>query len=421
MDLDLRAELERDVQRLRDEVDRFTWIVVSGDIAFGGRSEEYVSAREWLNTLTNVAGCEADHVWLVPGNHDIDRDIAGQGKLLPSFRRELREAAPAHIETTLASWMQDPAAAPHLLAAQRAYLEFAASYGCVPEKGHLHWDRDLILDDGSTLRVRGINSAVVSDATDNDGANRLVVDQMQLTIPRGPDDSVQYLLMSHHPPDWLHNRDVVEDYMKRARIQLFGHKHRAHVDIINNSLRLTAGAVHPSRAEQDWEPRFNAIRISTWASGGQRRLRADVYARKWSEDDTAFIPVMESSSTFRRIELDLPQWSAPAPDRGALSPEPLGEEKSADILSSVAVDAKRSEVNARQRLTYRFFSLSFLGRIDVARGLGLLRESDEGISGEEFGRRIFQRARDERKLEQLWAAVETRFADPANNNPYKGM
>ncbi|HEX7742894.1 MAG TPA: metallophosphoesterase, partial [Sphingobium sp.] len=49
-------------------------IIVTGDIAFGGKAKEYADAGEWLDRLTSAVGCPRTAVKLVPGNHDIDRD-----------------------------------------------------------------------------------------------------------------------------------------------------------------------------------------------------------------------------------------------------------------------------------------------------------------------------------------------------------
>jgi Calcineurin-like phosphoesterase len=49
-------------------------VIVTGDIAYSGKKEEYQKAAGWLGELTNAIGCELIDVQMVPGNHDIDRD-----------------------------------------------------------------------------------------------------------------------------------------------------------------------------------------------------------------------------------------------------------------------------------------------------------------------------------------------------------
>lgn len=48
-------------------------IIVTGDIAFSGRSTEYGYARELLTTISSMLETELGrdvHIFLVPGNHD---------------------------------------------------------------------------------------------------------------------------------------------------------------------------------------------------------------------------------------------------------------------------------------------------------------------------------------------------------------
>src|SRR5258708_1425441 len=51
---------------------RATGVIVSGDIAYSGKSSEYRQAAAWLDDLTAAIGCEQTAVQVVPGNHDID-------------------------------------------------------------------------------------------------------------------------------------------------------------------------------------------------------------------------------------------------------------------------------------------------------------------------------------------------------------
>jgi metallophosphoesterase superfamily enzyme len=49
-------------------------VIVSGDIAYAGKQQEYVNAGKWLDRLTAAVGCDVTNVQVVPGNHDIDRE-----------------------------------------------------------------------------------------------------------------------------------------------------------------------------------------------------------------------------------------------------------------------------------------------------------------------------------------------------------
>jgi small GTP-binding protein len=67
-----RTQLETDlIQELK--ITRLEYLVISGDIGNGATEEEYKAAFQMLDNLVKHFGLDADHVILVPGNHDMDR------------------------------------------------------------------------------------------------------------------------------------------------------------------------------------------------------------------------------------------------------------------------------------------------------------------------------------------------------------
>jgi len=71
-------------------------------------------------------------------------------------------------------------------------------------------------------------------------------------------------------------------------------------------------------------------------------------------------------------------------------------------------------------LAHRFLSLPYVGRMEVAKSLSLLRDEDEALPETERSKRIFVRARENRQLAQLWTAVEQRHADSKYlTNPFE--
>ena len=78
---DAREQLVLDAQELvRAHADgRATGVIVTGDIAYSGRREEYAKAATWLDRLTAAIGCEKTAVQVVPGNHDIELSAISSG------------------------------------------------------------------------------------------------------------------------------------------------------------------------------------------------------------------------------------------------------------------------------------------------------------------------------------------------------
>jgi len=54
-------------------------ILVTGDIAYSGVTEQYKVAGQWLDALAEAVGCDPNRVQMVPGNHDLDRKKTSKG------------------------------------------------------------------------------------------------------------------------------------------------------------------------------------------------------------------------------------------------------------------------------------------------------------------------------------------------------
>lgn len=76
-------------------------------------------------------------------------------------------------------------------------------------------------------------------------------------------------------------------------------------------------------------------------------------------------------------------------------------------------------MDARRLLTYRFLTLSYPARFEVAQSLNLLDESDRGLSETETYRLWFKRAMDRTQLDALWEAVEKKHGAPSASNPFR--
>lgn len=71
---DARNELLRDCATQNEALGPADGILVTGDIAFSGKHEQFARAGEWLDKLAEAAGCSPNtSVRVIPGNHDIDR------------------------------------------------------------------------------------------------------------------------------------------------------------------------------------------------------------------------------------------------------------------------------------------------------------------------------------------------------------
>ena len=168
LDADLRDQLELDVQRVRNLVGvPFHGIIVSGDLAFAGREAEFDAAFSWLKKLSDFCGCAPENAFCVPGNHDVDRQVYENSLNLRNLHDQLRPTHPDRVDELLGDALRDTDAAATLFRPLEQYNRFAAKFQCSTAPGALVWMHRVGLNDGSTLVLRGANSALVSDLTDD--------------------------------------------------------------------------------------------------------------------------------------------------------------------------------------------------------------------------------------------------------------
>ncbi|WP_114208721.1 metallophosphoesterase family protein [Acidisarcina polymorpha] len=86
----VRNELVRDAANLLPAVQPLTGIIVSGDIAFAGKPDEFKTGIDWLAELSAKLNCDPSLVWCVPGNHDVDRNVIREHTGITPIQNEIR-------------------------------------------------------------------------------------------------------------------------------------------------------------------------------------------------------------------------------------------------------------------------------------------------------------------------------------------
>ena len=312
--VDLRNELQLDLRRLRARFPRLDGLVISGDIAFGGQSAEYAYARGWIESVRELLGCDRTGVMLTPGNHDVDRSLIPPGGEVDELQRAIRNGPSAHQRDRLmAGILRHETRGEALLKPVQAYNDLAKEYECEVSRTSPFWERDFDLSDGTKLRFRGMTSTMLSGPNDDESTHKMLYGAAQRQILRLP--NVRYAVIGHHPPSWtLEGDDADRAFSDRTAFQLFGHKHDQWVTVLGSGVRLIAGAVHPDPAEAGWLPRYAAIAVSVV---GDEQIALRVYPRRWSDEETTFIPDFNSAGRdFRDFTVRV------EPRTAATSPEP---------------------------------------------------------------------------------------------------
>lgn len=313
-DRDLRRELVRDLAEQAHADGKIDAILVSGDVAYAGKPQEYADAAAWLDELCDAGGCPRSSVFVCTGNHDIDQDILKANSAIQDIHDAIRREETHYArDTALMRRLQQPEVRNLLYAPLREYNDFAARYECsfFGEGEAFAWDRDLPpLDDGSILRIRGLNSALLSGLSDR--PQSLFLGSHAWTMPRH--DGIEYLAMSHHPPNWLLDGPEFERGL-RARIQLFGHEHDQRILPARDWVRLYAGSVNPHRGEPNWQPGYNIIDVAVANDNGARTMEVGVHVRVWLGPPPRFRTFEDiNGERVHRSSIPLPSWT----------PRPLG-------------------------------------------------------------------------------------------------
>ncbi|OWK22020.1 hypothetical protein AJ88_14065 [Mesorhizobium amorphae CCBAU 01583] len=165
-------------------------IIVTGDVAFAGKASEFKEAGQWLDRLAKGVGCAETAVQVVPGNHDIDRtEISGGCHLM--LKSILDEGEPAFDR-----YLNHAADCETLYRKLSAYLDFAEGYNCfLDKKGGVASNKSFVLAPGRSIRIMGLNSALMCWADEKEGDLFLGARQRVLPITAGE----ELAILCHHP------------------------------------------------------------------------------------------------------------------------------------------------------------------------------------------------------------------------------
>ena len=369
-----RHELLKDASSLATDHGPVDTVVVSGDITSAGRPEEFELARVWLGQLCDAIGRDLSAVVTVPGNHDVDCRTIHDNPMIEIAQDALRTADDTNREEFSRKYLSHRESVETLLRTHSAYNEFAARFEChIVGPDRLHWERDLRLNDGSTLRLRGMTSTLCSDHA-RDAYGNLFINETQYQFFSEP--HVVYGVICHHPPAWTSVRDEMEDGLTATRLQLFGHKHRLRPERVRDALRIGAGALQPGGSSVEHLRAYSMVKLSVDAPNNCRELVVDVLPRRWKSQPP---PGFEAERNGKGNEvwqyrLPLPMWTAPS-----TIPEDQPMANNSRELNDQEFEAERDPAADARALFIRFFELPYSRRWQVCGSLDLLRDEDREL------------------------------------------
>lgn len=379
LESDIRNELVLDLQQLVERTGPLDALLIGGDIAGTGQAGEYEVAERWITELCGEFGIPTERVYCVPGNHDVDQQVIKDDPVLKTVQDSLLECRIDEIDARLEALLSSGDNRALLLSALEPYNQFAARYECDMNISDLYWQQGVPFG-AIKLQLIGLASPIVSGPADmgEPDASRLVIGPQPRMIHRARDTFI--MVLCHHPPSWLRDRESAEPYLRRAHLQLYGHQHTFNVGPSGAGLRIDAGAVHPARDEDPWKPSYNLV--SLLADGGDAsKVTVDVYPRRLLSEKK-FGPFSEGEDMSRETISVTFEQTPGAP------PAPLAEPPPTTTFDERA-------------LAQSYVSLSPDLRLQVGGNLGLLEAADDELPESARLRKIFQNARTCGRLAKL--------------------
>ncbi|MGA9622974.1 MAG: metallophosphoesterase [Bryobacteraceae bacterium] len=413
LDRQIRRALLEDLERRPADGAGYDGLLITGDIAFAGKHEEYQRAQVWLDEVFTRTGASAASTYVVPGNHDVDRAYVEPEFPLWDSHVRLREAAdPVVWRDIIAKQLQrDPLHT--MLAPLRGYNDFAQGYECRTEPGRLAWWRTFwkALDDGRPVRLHGLNSALVSDAADAPG--KLLVSEFQ-TSHFEHSGGVVDVVLCHHPPEWLLDKGALRNALRTfVPVVLFGHEHSARIAADVKQVQLFAGAVQPSRRDPEWLPTYHIVQLIVEGANAHPELIVRTHTREFDKQNYQFRSRRNEDDEpvdIRRV--NIPAWTPPV----AKAIIPIVAGPASEFCSAPVNDKPSSEPpmptpkeTAQRELLVQFFRLRTPDRYTAANEAGLLRDGDDALNPQTMWAEVFRRATEEpHGLARFWTAVASR-------------
>ena len=403
---DVKDRLIDDVKLVAQTLEsgRAAGIVVTGDIAYGGRTSEYTEAAAWLDNVADAAGCDLVDIQVVPGNHDIDRDeITELAKLM--LDKIVAEGEPA-----LDNFLKSEADREFLFRRFSAYRPFAEGYRCpLDTNAELAEERVAELAPGRAIRFIRLNSALACSKNDTEG--KLLLGARQRVLNQRPGEEL--VVLSHHPVHWFQDsEDALLFIRNRARVFISGHEHNPSVktETIEDGsdlLMLAAGATVPPNSDDTFTYCYNFIEFD-WDAEADA-LSVYIRPRAWVNDKKRF-----DADNLRLGGRD-PRFTLGSPNfRNALQANDLpihdavldGPSDTVTITALTDHGPKPTEVavvDTYPLLLLRFFrDISPAQRVGILASLGALPPNWPGTLSETFERKAFDRLVKEGRSNELW-------------------
>ena len=206
-------------------------IFFTGDVSQNASTEDYEASLEFVSKLLEISKVAKENIFIVPGNHDVNRHNVS--RLLDEQRLRWES------NDDLLKVIEDKRVMDLFLKRFDNYSKFLNNlYGTTEAITHENYYyghlRQLA---GIEFGIVGLNSAWASHGGRQD-SNHIYVSEFQVDNALSKVSSAKIkIAILHHPLSWLYEHDMaaVENLLRlHCQVVLHGHIHRADFNLVNS-------------------------------------------------------------------------------------------------------------------------------------------------------------------------------------------
>ncbi len=261
------------------------FVIITGDIAYSGKQEEYKVAKAFCQSLLEAVDLPLDRLYLVPGNHDVDR-----GEIKPVHLKWYH----VNKQDDISEVLNDPETFSTLMRKFAAFNDFVEQTTGTRyfDESTYHFVRTLTLiknERSFQINLAGLNSALFA-GYDDDDKQKLAVSlrQVQFAMADRDNNAILSIGFFHHPFTALHPaEDVCKSILKHELdLILTGHLHQPEnaftYDSAGKHVSIAAGAAYETRESCN---SFNLTEINLNSGQGQVQFYKYIASKdRWVKD-----------------------------------------------------------------------------------------------------------------------------------------
>jgi len=313
-----RVHLLEDVRSMVSTIGPLNAIFFTGDLVWSGKKTEYKEAARFLDQLLETAGnLSKEHLFVVPGNHDVTWDKITTAVatlcegLIPRDQSDIER-----VRRTVNNLLGlEEADRQRIFAKFDDYFQFVKDYFCVEMNASQYFAVRSFLVAGKTIAVIMLNSAWMSPSSwsyeygfdSGQDIGRLLLGERQLENALS-DPVIERadlcIALLHHPLSWLQQGDqsvAKARLYKKCKVILHGHLHEPAIERIigpdGQTVIIPGGACY-NRVDHLNSYNLVKLALDSWRGTIYFRRYFPERGGRWAADTGLYDNVPQGEYTF---------------------------------------------------------------------------------------------------------------------------